>query len=66
MGESIEGIFLNGSGYDYSTFSDMETCVLAQLMVNVDLDVETLIRDYYHRKYPVAGTVIANQDEESF
>ena len=58
--KGIEGIFLNGSGYDYSTFSDMETCVLAQLMMNVDLDVETLIRDYYHRKYPVAGTVIAD------
>ena len=58
--KGIKGVFLNGSGYDYSTFSDMETCVLAQLMMNINLDVETLIRDYFQRMYPVAGSTIAN------
>ena len=58
--QGIKGIFLNGSGYDYSTFSDMETCVLAQLMMNVNLDVETLIRNYFCRMYPVAGNTLAD------
>lgn len=58
--KGIEGVFLNGSGYEYSTFSDMETCVLAALMMNVDLDVERLMRDYFQRMYPVAGTTIAD------
>lgn len=56
----IEGVFLNGSGYDYSTFSDMETCVLAQLMMNVDLDLESLIRDYFQRMYPATGKAIGD------
>lgn len=57
--KGIEGVFLNGSGYDYSTFSDMETCVLAALMMNVNLDVKQFIYDYFYRMYPTTGTIIA-------
>ncbi len=67
----IKGIFLNGSGYDYSTFEDMHTNLLAALMMNPDIEIEPLVKDYFHRVYPVAGSVISDfycrllQNEES-
>lgn len=56
----IKGIFLNGSGYDYSTFEDMHTNLLAALMMNPDVNVESLVKDYFCRTYPVAGEVISD------
>lgn len=58
--KGVQGIFLNGSGYDFSSFSGMHTCVFAQLMMNPDLDVEMLMRDFFIRNYPVAGETIAD------
>lgn len=55
----IKGIFLNGSGYDYSTFEDMHTHLLAVLMMNPDADIESLVSDYFCRMYPVSGYVIS-------
>ena len=59
-GKKVQGIFLNGSGYDFSSFSDMHTCIFSQLMMNPDLDVELLMKDYFTRTFPVAGEAIAN------
>lgn len=56
----IKGLFLNGSGYDYSTFEDMHTHLLAVLMMNPDADVDRLVKDYFCRVYPVAGSVISD------
>lgn len=56
----IKGIFLNGSGYDYSTFEDMHTNLLAVLMMNPDVNVESLVKDYFCRTYPVAGEAISD------
>ena len=56
----IKGIFLNGSGYDYSTFEDMHTQLLAALMMNPDINIECSVKDYFCRNYPVTGAVISD------
>ncbi|KKO89236.1 hypothetical protein AAW12_24315 [Sphingobacterium sp. Ag1] len=52
------GIFLNGSGYDYSTFDDVKTYVLSALMIDPTLSVDKLISDYFKRFYPVTGDLL--------
>jgi len=55
----VQGLFLNGSGYDYSPFDDVKTYVLSALMINPHLDVATLVSKYYARFYPVSGELLA-------
>ena len=57
--KGVSGVFLNGSGYDFSTFMNMETCVMSQLMMDPQQDVKKLLTDFFVRTYPVAGTVLA-------
>lgn len=56
----VSGVFLNGSGNDYSTFSDIKKAVLARLLENPDLDWEELIRTYATEYYPKSGNIIAD------
>lgn len=55
----VSGIFLNGSGNDYSVFAPLKKAVLAQLLINPDLDWQELLRKYAKEYYPVAGDDIA-------
>lgn len=48
------GIFLNGSGYNYSFFDEMRTFVLSALLINPELSVDCLVRDYLNQKYPTS------------
>jgi hypothetical protein len=50
--KGVNGIFLNGSGYDYSTLSDMQSFVLSALLINPDLSVDQLVCDYLKQTYP--------------
>ena len=45
------GIFFNGSGYSYSSFDEMRTFVLSALLINPELPVEELVRDYFNQEY---------------
>ncbi len=54
----INGVFVNGSGYDYSAFDDMQTQVLAQLMNNPDLDIHKAVTDYFEEHYPITATLL--------
>ena len=56
----IRGIFLNGSGYDYMPFDDIKTYVSGALMMNTDADIDALTRNFFKKKYPVSGTLLAN------
>lgn len=56
----VKGVFLNGSGNDYSTFGKLKKAVLAQMLINPDLDWEELLRKYAIEYYPTAGTDIAD------
>ena len=56
----VKGIFLNGSGDDYATFDDMQTCVLCKMMYDLALDVDSEVRKYYNENYPETGKLIAD------
>ena len=55
----VRGIFLNGSGSEYSTFSRIKTHVLTALMRDPDIDWKHKLLTTCHELYPVAGDVIA-------
>lgn len=55
----VKGIFMNGSGYDYTSFDDVKTYVLSALMINPLLPVDRLVRNYCSRFYPVTGDLLA-------
>lgn len=55
-----KGIFMNGSGYDYSTFDDVKTYVLSALMIDPRLSVEELVKKYFVRFYPLTGDLLAS------
>lgn len=48
------GIFFNGSGYSYSSFDTMRTFALSALLINPELPVEELVRDYFNQEYPLS------------
>ena len=56
----VRGVFLNGSGEDYSTFSQLRTRVLAALMRDPDSDWEQVLKQESAELFPIAGTVISD------
>ena len=56
----VKGLFLNGSSYDYSTFSDIKTNLYAALRHNPQENWMNLLNDYCAEHYPVTGKLIAN------
>lgn len=56
----VKGVFLNGSGYDYSSFDDVQTYVIAAIMMDTQADVAKLCRDFFNKEYPVSGHLLAN------
>ncbi|MCH5347589.1 MAG: DUF4838 domain-containing protein [Muribaculaceae bacterium] len=54
----VKGVFLNGSGTDYSTFSKLHAYVLADLMNNPGADWQSLLKKYCKDFYPVTGNAI--------
>lgn len=51
----IDGVFLNASGYDYTSFEDVKTYVISALMKDHALDINSLVEKYYKKKYPASG-----------
>ena len=47
----INGVFLHGSEYDYSTFQDLKATVFSKLLWNPDIDVDKEIGTYFNDKY---------------
>ncbi len=56
----INGIFLNGSGYDYAPFDDVQTYVLAQMLINPDIDIDGCAAQYFATAYPKTGSMLAS------
>lgn len=54
----INGLFLNGSGYDYSPFDDVKTYVLSAIMIDPSLSVSDLVRRYHKRFYPHSAELL--------
>ena len=58
--KGVDGVFYNGSGYDYATFDDVQTYAIAQLMTNPDADVSQLVRHFYAKAYPVTAKIYSD------
>jgi hypothetical protein len=56
----VNGVFLNGSGTDYSSFQFLHTMVLTELLKDPDIDVEEVIRKHCEKRYPNAGKLVAD------
>ena len=56
----VNGVFINGSGNDYSTFGRIKKAVLAEMLINPDIDWEPVLRKYAKEYYPHAGNDIAD------
>lgn len=56
----IKGIFINGSGDEYSSFDDMQTEVLAQMMDNPDINVDDCVRRYFKSAYPMTAELLTD------
>ncbi|MVZ67050.1 DUF4838 domain-containing protein [Sphingobacterium sp. DK4209] len=57
--EGVKGVFLNASGYDYSSFDDVKTYVSAALMINSNLDIAPLIDKYFKKFYPKSHQLLS-------
>lgn len=56
----IRGIFLNGSGDEYSAFDDMQTIVLAQMLNDPDIDVDAKVKEYFEEAYPITAQLLSS------
>ena len=56
----VKGIFMNGSGHDYSTFYKLKLHVLSMLLSDPEANWRPLLRDYCRQKYPVTGDIICD------
>lgn len=56
----VKGIFMNGSGTDYSTMGGLKTLVLAHLMRDPELDWRTLLTEECRKRYPVTGDIVSH------
>ena len=56
----VKGIFFNGSGYDYSSFSDMKTYALAELCSNPDADWKMIIKTFFNKYYPSSAKLLSD------
>ena len=54
----VKGIFVNGSGDDYSAFDDVQSHVIALLMEDPDTDVHKAISDYFAKNYPQTADLL--------
>lgn len=54
----VKGIFLNGSGRDYTSLGKLNALVLDRLTADPDTDWKTVLRELCTEHYPVAGDAI--------
>lgn len=55
----VNGVFLNGSGHDYSTYNRINTYVLAELLKSPDANWREVLMETCRRLFPVAGETLA-------
>lgn len=55
----VKGVFLNGSGHDYSTYNRINTYVLAALLSSPDANWREVLTETCRRLFPTAGETLA-------
>ncbi|MCH5229401.1 MAG: DUF4838 domain-containing protein [Muribaculaceae bacterium] len=58
--KNVTAVFLNGSGPDASSLSDLKSFVLAELTANPDADWKNLLEKKARENYPVTGKAISD------
>lgn len=58
--QGVSGIFLNGSGYDYSPLDDVKTFVMAALLHDASLPLDQLVKAYFKRFYPSTNELLSS------
>lgn len=61
--EGVKGVFLNGSGNSYSTFSGLNWYVLNRLLRNPDAKPQELMSEYFKKFFPSSGKVLLSYCE---
>lgn len=56
----VKGVFLNGSGHDYSIFYRLKIHIMSLLLSDPDLEWRPLLREFCRQRYPVTGDVICD------
>ncbi|MEG1579772.1 MAG: DUF4838 domain-containing protein [Bacteroidaceae bacterium] len=56
----VNGVFLNGSGYDASTFSALHTFALSALLKNPSYSVDALVSTYFKHYYPLSAQALTS------
>lgn len=56
----VNAVFLNGSGNDASSFSNLKTIILSELLKDPSRDWRTILKEKAMELYPVTGEIIAN------
>lgn len=56
----VTGVFLHGSGYDYSILEEVKYHVISRLLLNPDASVDDLIKEGVDRYYPEINTLLFN------
>lgn len=56
----INGVFLNGSGYDYTPFGDVQTYIVGALMKDAEVNIDKLSRSFFRSKYPISAEVLSS------
>lgn len=47
----VNGVFIHGSEYSYSTFQNLKTTLFAKLLWNTNINVDKEIETYFHNNY---------------
>ena len=47
----VNGVFLHGSEYEYSTFQNVKTTLFAKLLWDTEIDIKKEIKEYFSEKY---------------
>ena len=48
----VNGVFMHGSEYNYSTFQELKTILFSKLLWNTNININQEIRTYFKEKYP--------------
>ena len=48
----VNGVFIHGSEYNYSTFQELKSTIFAKLLWKTDIDINKEVNDYFNQRFP--------------
>ena len=56
----VKGVFLNASGYDYTSFGNLKTFIAGALLKNTEVDIDMLCSSFFKKYYPQNHELLTN------